>query len=260
MINISHIILDIDGTLLSDKELIDFSTVFTEMQKLSIYFKKRNISTVFATGRSLSEVKSIDNIIDIFSPLAIITNCGAELYVKTERDYIKNMSYENKIQKLYNSFDRYSIEKRLLQLGLLTLQEDKRQFPFKISFYIEPIKFEVLFNEFKKMDLKGINMLLSFSTRSDDRHYVDFQHEKVTKFSAIEHFLDELNILHESIVYIGDNGNDIPCLFGFPNSAMIKSNLYELEKLYPSLDWERIFTIEKYGPKNILKYLKGQKI
>lgn len=249
----SHVIFDLDGTLLPNNLSLNQS----ELRFLGDRLRDLEVLVVFATGRSLVKVLELEGVVDALSPVAIVTNCGAEIFLKQDGCFVCDESYLQYVDTHSFSFDKERIEKYLDKEIFLTQQESKYQFNYKISYYIDLnkcISVRSFVDNFKQR-FNNHELLISLAEIESGLHYLDVQPFHASKYGALAYMLESIGIEEKDVWYFGDNGNDLPCILGFEQSTMITTYKDCLVEIYPELLNSKICWIENSGPISLLESL-----
>lgn len=210
------IIVDIDGTLLGEKES-------AEQLKEILTSVHDSIGFSVATGRTVDSAKQILKENNYLMPDVIISSVGAEIYYKDGDNYIFGTGWAAHISQHWK---REEIREILSKFDGLKYQEEETQRKFKISYYIKKKDFDAVEvrNELIKNKLKA-NLIISHDS------YLDILPTRASKGRAIRYISYRWNIPYESILVAGDSGNDKDMLTGEFPSVVVANHSEELEEL-----------------------------
>lgn len=200
LLNFSKLmIFDIDDTTLGDYE--------SAMQLKQLINKvKEKVGFGVATGRTVESAKEILLKNDFILPDVIISSVGSEIHYKSEDHYIYGTGWDAHISQQWK---RQQIVDLLRDINFLRLQELEVQKKHKISYYVEPDKFDYDF--ISELLIKNkIKATLIFSHGS----FLDILPSRASKGRAIRYLSYRWNIPLESILTAGNSGNDEDMLTG----------------------------------------------
>ncbi len=209
------IIVDIDGTLLGNKESAErFRNMLTESANEMVFG--------VATGRTIDSARQILEENNFILPDLIISSVGAEIYYKKNDEYLKSTGWETHISK---KWERERISDLLGGLGFLELQESETQRKHKISYIMNAdiSKLDEIKNIFSKNKLRA-NIILSHD------FYLDILPKRANKGRAIRYISYRWNIPYENIIVAGDSGNDEDMFMGGMKSIIVANHAEELNK------------------------------
>ena len=250
----SHVIFDLDGTLLPDGAALDQKA----LKRLGEQLRASGQAVVFATGRDMAKVLELDGVVGALAPVAIVANCGAEIFLKQGDDYINDAQYQQHLRDNGEFFEHHAIDTYLGQFEFLIRQERKYQFDYKVSYYIDLKKCDSArsFVEAFRARFEGHELLISLAKVGSVFHYLDVQPIHGTKYSALAYMLEGMGVNQVNVKYFGDNGNDLPCVLGFKQAAMIATHKESLVDIYPELSVKDVSWIEDPGPASLLGFIE----
>ncbi len=209
------LITDIDNTLLGGDE--------GPVRHLVSYLKKHRAHLGFgvATGRVLESAVKVLKEHNITPPDIIISGVGSEIHYGP--DLVPDKGWEALISKNWN---REKIISTLKAFDFLTMQDEKVQRPYKLSYHMKP----------QKDRLAKIHNLL---TRNRCHYKLIYSHEKyldilpsrASKGKAIRYISSKWEIPLKNILVSGDSGNDEEMLKGKPKAVVVSNYSPELESM-----------------------------
>jgi HAD superfamily hydrolase (TIGR01484 family) len=250
----THVIFDLDGTLIPDNKALDQN----ELKLLGEQLRVSGLLVLFATGRSLAKVIALEGVVKALSPIAIVANCGAEIFLNRDGEFIRDTGYFQNVESRGCLFERVPVEAYLGEFDFLTLQESKYQFDYKISYYIDLnkcVSVRSFIDDFKARFI-GHELLISLAKIEAGIHYLDIQSVHATKYAALAYMLKNIGVEERNVKYFGDNGNDLPCVLGFERASMISTYKDRLVGMYPELLCNNISWLENSGPSSLLENLE----
>lgn len=203
MLNKGLFVTDLDGTLLSYKDVISEENV----QKLK-EFKKKNGYIAVATGRRLIRTQFLKDIYGLEFDAIIALN-GALIYINSEevKRYIMDKEANERFIKDYID---------ILKNADFIIDEEK----VKLENYLKHKDDSELLGiniELKNMDDIYIDGLVKdmqhkygkYFSIFKNQNYIDIAPYNVSKGKALKIIRDRLGISNDNVYSIGDSGNDI---------------------------------------------------
>ena len=238
VMDIKAIALDMDGTLLNDK-----NTVSSELVKLIRELRNQNIRIFIATGRTKQEIYDVlpenlhvDGFVSANGMSCFTNNKGisqhtlpAEL-VKTVLNNARNRNLYYEVHPKNGSRfalkdDKETLKKELnlprpdtlLNNEYISRVEsvqneikwvDEIRYEDNLKVYFFSMNTEIINNW--KHTLKKIRQETNFSLSSSSLHNAEIMVSNVSKATGIEMLLNEYNLAKENLIAIGDGENDLP--------------------------------------------------
>lgn len=238
LMDIKAIALDMDGTLLNDK-----NTVSDELVKLIRELRNQNIRIFIATGRTKQEIYDvlpeklhIDGFVSA-NGMSCFTNDKVISQHTLPVDLVKTVLNNARERNLYYEIhpkngsrfalidDKESLKKELnlprpntlLNNEYISRVEsvhkeikwvDEISYEDNVKVYFFSMNTEVINNW--KHTLKEIKQETDFSLSSSSLHNAEIMVSNVSKATGIEMLLKEYNLSKENLMAIGDGENDLP--------------------------------------------------
>jgi len=211
----SFLITDIDHTLIGEDN--------TRLPELISLIKANSACLGFgvATGRTMDSARGFLAEHGIPSPDVIISSVGAEIYYGPRNHFGQGWATH-----IGHKWNREKIVAILKNLPYLEYQETETQRPYKISYFMEPVKDR----------LSAIhNLLLANKCRYNmiysHNKYLDILPHRASKGKAIRYLSYKWTIPLRQILVCGDSGNDEEMLRGEPLGVVVSNYSRELESL-----------------------------
>lgn len=258
---------DLDGTLIPPHLSRPTQKSLELIHELSL----NGVHFISASGRQYKSQKNIFGD-DLSNEISFISESGAicihkdkiiqniPLPYKTAQNIIERLSKDNKYDIVISCLDTCFIENKNPDFISLINSSLKNSFETIDDFkkINEPVYKIALYDKYKNPE-EFIKYMKDFRTEFDneikivtsDASWIDFIHKDVSKGSALEKFLELLNVSKDECVVFGDEYNDIEMLKMIPNSFAMTTCAKGVEK-YASF---RAKNIEEILEK-ILKTLK----
>jgi sucrose-phosphate synthase len=219
-------VTDIDNTLIGE----DNSHLANLLQMI-----ERNRSTVgfvVATGRSIDSAKAYLEKHGVQGVDILITSVGAEIYYGPQLHASRSWKSHINVK-----WEPVKIRRVLRNLPYLTYQPEETQRPFKISYYMDPVKDRLaeIHNILHSRNCK-YNLVYSHD------QYLDILPFRASKGKAIRFLSYKWEIPLQRIAVSGDSGNDEEMLRGEPASIVVANYSPELDALRKS---RRVYFAQK---------------
>ncbi len=228
------VLTDIDNTLIGDP---------VALKALLAWIRKHRAEVAFgvATGRRLDSAQEALARHGVPAPDLWITSVGAEIHYGAEATPDKG--WEQHISHRWRP-DR--LRELLLERPGLSLQPEADQRRFKISFFVDPEKFE---------GVAAIERLLyqaDLNARVIHSHdmFLDVLPVRASKGLAVRYVAHKWGIPLEQVLVAGDSGNDEDMLRGRLLGVVVGNHHPELDKLR---GFERIHFAEAMHARGILE-------
>lgn len=226
-----HLFLDADGTIFRNDS--DFDVYNYQYSNFFKFIKENNISVYVVTGRLASELKPIIPFVKGCDIQYIICNNGNSIF-----DYKKNLNLSDYQDSIHINNAVFTDIKMNLegQFPFLNLQKPEYQTNTKLCYTFSEANALHIMNHLSEYMQKYVDFHFLISTSETAKYYYFDILYKVSKHSSIQYLTNKLNI-KENIMFIGDNGNDIPCFVNIENTILInhENSIVENQiKLYTS--------------------------
>lgn len=238
--------LDLDGTTIPVKE----SALPSERVINAIKKAKEKLSVGIATGRPVSHVKPILEILDLTCPCVI--NGGASIInPQTFEILYQKLLDPQDVKKIYQVTNKYSIDFHVNE-GEKSIKVTKYNIPQKpITGYILGIDEKIadkLIEELSHISTISFHKLTSWTKGKFD---VVANHVESTKLHGIQQVAKMLKISTREIIGVGDGYNDFPLLMACGLRIAMGNAVPELKEIAdyvsPSVDDDGVAdVIEKY--------------
>lgn len=208
------IISDIDNTLTGDAEALEKLMGILAANRETVGF-------AVATGRHLASAFELISEKRLMTPDIFITSVGSEMHYGKSR-----IPDEEWLTHIGRSWDRRSVEEALAKLPFLTLQEEFKQGPFKVSYYMEREEGDLLRVHEALLEKRCEYNLI----HSHDR-YLDILPQRASKGKAIRYLGYKWGIDLSNMLVCGDSGNDSQMLKGRSLAVVVGNHTEELDDL-----------------------------
>ncbi len=242
---------DIDNTLVPKEE----SFVKEDLKELEDILKKRkDLKIAYISGRSLSMILEV--LADYYLPQTdfLSSDVGTAIYSLRRGEWKKDKDYEDYL--LSESYNWLEMKKKLKGIAGLSLQEDRAQTDFKLSYYLklDYNKKEAL-EEIEERLVDTPAKLIYSEDRVKNLGLVDIIPRLGGKGGVLEFLAKKLGAGKDEVIYAGDSGNDLEALStGF--KAVLVGNAPESLKKDLSGDPSRVYIAKKNFSQGIIEGLK----
>lgn len=226
--NIDRVIItDIDDIITGDHTSLNR---YRDM----VHNTPNNVGFGFATGRTKESALQVLEELEIPKPQLLITSVGTEIYYGEK--LIKDDSWEKHIS--YRNWEPQKIKTLLSKLDGLTLQDEKSQGEYKISYLI------CSENGMKVSDIKRVLRSNKIKARVilSREYFLDILPMRSGDGLAIRHISFKWGIPLDRMLVAGDSGNDETMLKGETLGVVVSNYSSELEKLK---SFPRVYFSEK---------------
>jgi len=209
------LITDIDDTLIGDDEAMQ------ELMDL-LSNAKGKVGFGIATGRRIESARKVLKDKGLPAPDVWITSVGTEIYYMSKK--VADRSWSNHLD---HQWQPDTIREILQDLDGLSLQPDRNQRQYKVSYYLDSKKApskEKILKMIRKKDLAA-RVIQSHGS------LLDILPIRASKGHAIRHISMKWEIPPENILVSGDSGNDEDMLKGNTLGVVVGNYSQEIENL-----------------------------
>ncbi|MBF0447070.1 MAG: glycosyltransferase [Magnetococcales bacterium] len=229
---------DIDQTLLGDPEALkSFNALINNNRRCTTFG--------IASSRNLNSALGAIRKHGIPMPDVLIAGMGSEIYYAPK--LVSDVAWRRHIDHLWTP---RGVKRALAEVPGLTLQGDKNQGAFKVSYFLDrkiaPSLREI--NSLLHQNDQTVNVTLSFE------RYLDITPIRVSKGLAMRYFADQWNIPVQNILAAGGSGADEDMLTG-NTLGVVVANRYN-EELSQLVDRSRIFFAQEPHAAGILEAIE----
>ncbi len=199
---------DLDRTLLPNGDE-PYDGTLPEFFDMVRHYK---FTLVYVSGRNLSMLEDAEREYGIELPDYFIGEVGTVVYQKVNERLVLHEQWGTYIKKMNPTWNRERIVESLADILELDPQEDEKQNPYKISFYIhETNREDEILSRVKNACKEFANLEIVYSTDPllNGVGLLDVLPKAATKLSALEFVRNTCNVPVQDVVYCGDSGNDI---------------------------------------------------
>lgn len=215
---------DLDRTLLPN----GLAPYDESMSLLGRLIDDHDISVAYVTARRVQSV--LHTVMSDFAPPPasyIIGAVGAEIFISNSGGFFQEVSsWNTHVHLNAPQWQRREIERAVTErFPFLTLQPEKEQTLFKISYFLYDLSRFVQIEEELQQVLKDIFGSSAFATCSLDLNaelaYVDITPPVVSKISALQFLMNQLHLKREQVLFAGDSGNDLSVFLSSLDSVVV---------------------------------------
>lgn len=214
---------DLDRTVLPNglqPESMGSRQIFTQV------IRQCPIILVYVSGRDLMLLQQAICDYDIPVPHYAIGDVGTTLYHIEQQQWRHDQGWDAELEKDWPGTTRLQLQQFLRKYTPLIQQEEYKQGPYKLSYYIPP---EQLTRDFirqleKALKATGLNTTV-ISSVDETAHIglVDILPANASKFHAIEFLIKYLGADLQHAVFAGDSGNDLPVITSEVRSVLVNN-------------------------------------
>lgn len=234
------LVSDIDGTLILEDSpeqpgLAELAAFLSEHRSLFLF--------AVATGRNLEQTMEVLAISGLPRPDVIIASVGAEIFHGGIA--IADAEWSEHIGAGWNARQLVALEGTAPGLRL---QEQNRQRPHKVSFYVDP---EIFCEDRLVAVLKAAK--LDATAVYSRRKFLDFLPPAASKGKALHYLCRKYSIATDRTIAFGDSGNDRDMLLAAGHAVVVGNRSPELNSLK---DKPGIFFSEAIGAAGVLEGIR----
>lgn len=189
------------------------------MPKFKEIVEKHSINLIYVTGRNREQMLEGIEMYGPPLPHYAVGEVGTKVFTFSDDDFHIDTGYRDWIREQTDNWNRGRIEKELLDIGELRIQEDHNQNEFKISFYFDdPAAADDLEQrvEARVGTITGDAALTVSVDETLNIGLIDVMPLRANKMEGIDYLLRTLDISKEEVIYCGDSGNDlVPLTAGY---------------------------------------------
>jgi sucrose-6F-phosphate phosphohydrolase len=219
------LVSDLDGTLIAPAPVRpDVVEALDRFRRL--VDEGTGIVLAYATGRDYDLALEGMRAFDLPTPDVILSDVGTRILhrIRDTGTFEEDPSYAARLESALAPCERARIDMRVRLLDGVEPQEEIKQGPFKISFYVDPdVDDDVVLSRLSGcLDDDCDRVKVVFSRDPVDlRGLVDILPREVSKASATRYLSDRLGLAPASVLYFGDSGNDTDALLAGFNAVLV---------------------------------------
>ncbi|MCG6157335.1 HAD-IIB family hydrolase [Rubinisphaera margarita] len=199
---------DLDGTLIpleNDQDNV------RDLQMLRRKLQEHRVPLVYVTGRHLESVLEKQREHQLPQPEWIVCDVGTTICERSDDDTFKPLqAYMDYQDTIVQEYPRDRLQAEFQSIGDLVLQEEVKQGPFKLSYYVNQEAMpatERAISERLHADNVPWTMIASIDPFNGDG-LIDLLPREVSKAHALQWWADRFGIDLSKVVFAGDSGND----------------------------------------------------
>lgn len=173
-----------------------------------------DVRLVYVTGRDPGLVREAAQEFSLPEPDHLITDVGTRLLDAKGRAWEEDKGWAERLRESWRGHTAARLEPMLTDLSGLTLQEQEKQAPFKLSFYAPPATGETLVPAVRqRLEGQGLKASLIWSVdETTGTGLLDVVPPGASKLTALRHLLERMRLEPAECVFAGDSGNDLAVL------------------------------------------------
>ncbi|MGE0376806.1 MAG: HAD family hydrolase [Planctomycetaceae bacterium] len=198
---------DLDGTLIP---LAGNQRNRTDLESLRVHLAAGGIALTFVTGRHLAIVEEAIVQHRLPQPDWIICDVGTSIYRRTAGGWQAVSTYSEQMASLCTSLPMPRLRGQLPVFEGLALQEEEKQGPYKLSFYVDRRRLDAcvggISDWLRRRDAPY--SLISSADPLTGAGLIDLLPQGVSKAFAVDWWRSHCGFDQREIVFAGDSGND----------------------------------------------------
>jgi len=194
-----------------------------------------SVTLVYVTGRHRQLVQDAIKEFELPWPDYAITDVGTRIYqIRDDQQWQSMRDWEVEIDQDWINLEPLSVLDLLSGIHGIRLQEESKQNPHKISFYIDLEKLNeatCLARVSERLEsLKcSVNKIWSIDETSQTG-LLDILPSRANKLHAIEFLQAHLNYAADEVIFAGDSGNDLEVLISKVPSVLVANATDDLKQ------------------------------
>ena len=251
---------DLDGTLIP---LSDCSQNQDDLKRLSKTIREQGIQLLFVTGRHLSSVEAAIEEFELPSPDWVICDVGTSVFRCTASGTFEPVTqYADRLGEILGMSDIRPLADRLQSIPDLRLQENEKQGPFKLSYYVDAKQLGVVSTAVtdtlnaSKLDHELIASVDPFNGDG----LIDILPLGVSKAFALNWWTSFQAVDTRSVIFAGDSGNDLAAMIAGYRTIVVgnadRSLARQVTLHHEKNNWKnRLFLAESKATSGVLEGL-----
>ncbi|MFN3160124.1 MAG: HAD-IIB family hydrolase [Rubinisphaera brasiliensis] len=204
----STLATDLDGTFIP---LEDEPRNRSDLKTLTELLERHHVPLIYVTGRHLESVLDKAHEQELPRPEWMICDVGTSIYRKNDNGDLRPVEPYYEFQhEIVDGFELSDIAKVIEQWPGLRRQEEEKQGPYKLSYYVEQEVLEdraAQLGEWLKQQQAPWEYIHSVDPFTGDG-LLDVVPTAISKAKALEWWCDFAETDHRGVVFAGDSGND----------------------------------------------------
>lgn len=243
---------DLDGTLIplsEDNKLIRAIDTFSEN-----FQNSSNTKLAYITGRHFSLALEGLNKYKLPEPDFLVCDVGTSLYTKNpNKSWYSDSEYSNYLLNRWNINDSKELISTLENISFIKLQENERQSPLKLSYYLENNKLTnnlnlIIDEKIKEIEKNLLKAQIKFSIifsidEVSNVGLIDILPPDTAKNTALDFICKKYLINNSNVIYAGDSGNDLAVIKASYKSILVGNAREDIKK--------EALNINKKTPENL---------
>ncbi len=192
------------------------------------------VRLAYVTGRHLQLVQQAIADYALPEPDYAITDVGSKLYQCSDGDWFEMELWEEQIATDWRGKSHAQLEQALRPISALTLQEQKKQNRFKLSYYLPLDADQDRVMQRMQDRLAELDVAASLIWSVDEPKQIgllDVLPQTATKRHGLQFLQQQLGYTHDEVLFAGDSGNDLPVLGSSVCSVLVANASEEVKQL-----------------------------
>ena len=252
---------DLDGTLIP---LSDCSQNQTDLKRLSHTIREQGIQLLFVTGRHLSSVEDAIKQFALPAPDWVICDVGTSVFRCTDSGTFEPVTqYADRLSSILGMSNIQPLAEQLKHIPALRLQEDEKQGPFKLSYYVDAQQLDAVSATVTKTlnASKVEHELISSVDPFNGDGLIDILPLGVSKAFALNWWISFQSVDEQSVIFSGDSGNDLAAMIAGYKTIVVgnadPSLSQQVSLHHKNKGWEnRLFLADSTATSGVLEGLQ----
>ena len=252
---------DLDGTLIP---LNGCPENQTDLKRLSAVIQEQGIQLLFVTGRHLSSVETAIKEFQLPKPDWVICDVGTSIFQCTASGTFELVSqYADRLGEILGLSNIRPVAEQLKHISTLRLQEDEKQGPFKLSYYVDAQQLGAVSAAVSKTlsASKVDHELIASVDPFNGDGLIDILPLGVSKAFALNWWLSFQAIDFQSVIFSGDSGNDLAAMIAGYKTVVVGNADHALSQRvaqhHDEKGWkDRLFLAKSKATSGVLEGVK----
>ncbi len=198
------------------------------------FVNKDFVTLAYVTGRDKDLTRQAVDTYRLPKPDYIIADVGTSIYATTDSGLALDDEWQQQIKTDWAGKINQDVRPLFAQFKTLVLQEESRQTPYKLSYYLAlDCPHQSLFPQLHALTKKAgvaIRIIDSIDEINNIR-LVDILPQGASKRHAIEFLMSKLAFDLHNTVFAGDSGNDLQVLASPIQSILVANASVDIQKM-----------------------------
>jgi len=256
--NVAILAIDIDGTLIPNSSE---TPNIKGIKKFGQLVEDLDAVLVYPTGRTFQMACKAIGKYFLPMPDFLIASNGIFLFSHNGAGWTENLEYKKSIIKKAPNFDCEKIIKVLSKLPFLQEEEATKQDRLKAGFYVDLEKKseEAIHSAWEILNKNGINntKIIYSQDLKNKVGILEILPDNISKLTGIEYLAEKLELNKDSIIFAGDEGNDLDVFASGIPSILVGNARDEIRRKIEKMNTDSIYFAKGENVEGIIEGIKS---